>query len=65
MNDLTFGATLLSFFVTLVIAVIVETTGAPTPNRSAAAATAKAYRSAPAAKASGNECATVAFAEAR
>ena len=35
MNDLTFGATLLSFFATLALAVIVEATAAP--ERSAAA----------------------------
>ena len=59
MNDLTFGATLLSFFATLLTAVVVEITGAPTPNASAVTA---AHAPAQVVKASSKDCVTIALA---
>ena len=68
MNDLTFGATLLAFFATLVIAAVAEITGTPASRASASAvAAAQAQRPSHVAKASSKECGTVALtaAEAR
>ena len=62
MNDLTFGATLLSFFATLLVAVTVEITGAPTLNANAVAAV---HAPAPVIKANGKDCVTVALATTR
>jgi len=62
MNDLTFGATLLSFFVTVVIAAVVEITGTPPTNATFFAAAAQAHRPTQATKAGGRDCATVTLA---
>jgi hypothetical protein len=62
MNDLTFGATLLSCFAMLVTAVIIEITSAP--ERSGAVVSRPAPVVGHAAKTATKDCSTVALAQA-
>jgi hypothetical protein len=62
MNDLTYGATLLSCFVILVVTVIIEATSAP--ERTGATATRAAPVTANGDKTTAKDCASVALAPA-